>query len=199
MSQRLLNRVADIIANGGDGSSRNGDDGTRNNEGPSIVDQQLLDRVARIISQNEGQLSWAHKTKTRSNNNDLSAQPTSNLVPPRNSNEQEYGVPPREVPETVKELAGSPFELSPPEAVPRIASFDLTDDYDNIGYSASTQQQVVQDTYSDNSNRFQGNGKIELEQPRNAERIASFDIEGETPPAPFTPPQARGGYYTNNH
>lgn len=53
VDQSLLDRVADIISADGDGS----EDGTQENEGLSIVDSELFARIARIISQNEGQTS----------------------------------------------------------------------------------------------------------------------------------------------
>jgi len=189
VSQRLLNRVADIIANGGDASSR--DDGRQTNEGSSVVDQELLSRIARIIGQNDAQLSWAHKKHPSSDSN----QPSRSLSVPNSGDEQtEYGVPPKEVPPNAKELAGHQYELSPPEAVPRIASFDLREeDEDSLG-GYSTSQQLNQDSYADNTNRYQGNGRVQLGSPETAVRIASFDIEGEQPPAPYSPPQARNGY-----
>jgi len=179
VSQRLFNRVADIIANGGDGSSR-GSDGAQENEGSSIVDQELLNRIARIISQNDGQLSWSQK-----------GHGGEELDSPTNENEISYGVPPVEAPAGAKELAGTPFELSPPEPVPRIASFDFTDDDDS---SFSPQR----DSYSDNGNLYRGSDKLQLGEPETALRIASFDIEGEQPPLPYTPPQGRAqsGYST---
>lgn len=184
VSQRLLNRVADILASGGDGSSRGGDE-SQNIEGPSIVDQPLLDRIARIISQNDGQLSWSQKSHAKSDQGQQSSVP-----------QQEHGVPPTEVPETARELVGTQFELSPPELVPRIASFDITGDDDDGGYPVSPQ--VPQDSYADNRGYYQHqqqNGRPELGQLETALRIASFDIEGQQAPAAYTPPQGRA--YSN--
>ncbi|ODM93099.1 hypothetical protein Ocin01_13585 [Orchesella cincta] len=192
VSQRLLNRVADIIANGGDASSR--DDGRQTNEGSSVVDQELLNRIARIIGQNDAQLSWAHKKHSSSE----SGHPSRSLSLPKGSEEQVgYGVPPKEVPPNAGELAGEQYELSPPQPVPRIASFDVTDDDESSFGGYSTSGQLNQDTYADNSNLYQGNGKIQLGSPENAVRIASFDIAGEQPPAPYSPPQARNSGYHN--
>jgi len=197
VSQRLLNRVTDIIANGGDGSSTR-DDGGQSNEGASIVDKELLDRIARIISQNDGQTSWSQKNQVASGEN--AAQPARSLSLPSGEDQVGYGVPPKEVPPGAQELAGAQFELSPPEPVPRIAAFDLTDEdeesYTNAKYSSPSRPQ---DSYADSGNLYQSssNGRLELQEPESAARIASFDIQGEQPPAPYSPPQARG--YNNNN
>ena len=53
VDQRLLDRVADIFNSGGDGS----ESGPQDMEGYSIVGADLFERIARIISQNEGQTS----------------------------------------------------------------------------------------------------------------------------------------------
>jgi hypothetical protein len=52
VTQRLLNRIANIFSQSGHGS-----EGGQENEGDSVVDSTLLDRIARIINQNEGQTS----------------------------------------------------------------------------------------------------------------------------------------------
>jgi hypothetical protein len=111
-----LDRVADILSADGDGSEGNSQAQTQENEGLNVVDSELFDRIARIISQNEGQTSPVAP------------------VPQGPAITSDYGVPP----EVGSKLLGGSFEIGTPVAARRIAYFQLTDDNSlGTGYGVS--------------------------------------------------------------
>lgn len=114
VDQRLLDRVAAILSQDGDGDGFRGHEEPQEREGYNIVNSDFLQRIARIISQNEGQTS------------------PSAPHPQGPAITQEYGVPS----EVGQKLVGANFEIGQPFPARRIASFDLTDD--DGGYSSNS-------------------------------------------------------------
>jgi hypothetical protein len=201
VNQQLLDRVADIISRGGDGSEE-----SQGQEGNTVVDSELFERIARIISQNDAQqLPVDDQTPGGSGEAGKSpGNPSSSYGPPSPFHSATYGRPPPQV----RKLTGDGFVLGKPFAARRIASFNLDGDVgeDNglapptnsyggeAGSSyatASSSDSYISSLPSRNSvSRGFGNGqKIRFfGEPQFAESIAAFDIpESEVP-------QVKSGY-----
>jgi len=148
VDQRLLDRVADIISQGGDGSER----GAQENEAYSVVGEDLFARIARIISQNEGQSPPAEPN------------PSGPVITP------DYGVPSDF---STKLVGVGELELGKPFRAMRIASFELTDDNylggqgQGDGYAADASGYPAQRMFE----RIQY-----LSPPEISNRIAAFEI-----------------------
>jgi len=198
VDQRLLDRVADIISRGGDGSE-NEPQGT---EGSALVNDELLDRISRIISQNSNQQN-PQGDLTPGGAADQNKQggqqgPTNQYGPPSPFISYTYGPPHPQVAKLATTL-----ELGRPFPARRIASFMLEDDdlgrgdnYNNELSERSSyggqQFQVPQYAASSDSyvsslpSRFisadqdsQNNRVRFVGEPQMADSIAAFDIEDE--------------------
>lgn len=170
VDRRLLNRVARILSQGGDGSEQ---EDRQEREGHSVVGSDLFERIARIISQNEGQTSY-HAPALNGNSGLLTRPCIKNLKFHLKSGPAitpDYGVQ-RDVASRI--VGGSSFQLGQPEPARRIASFDLTEE-----------NSVDGDQYDDYS---QSGGFMFIMEPQQAERIASFAIPAATVP------KVNGGY-----
>jgi len=149
VDQRLLDRVADIISQGGDGSER----GIQENEAYSVVGEDLFARIARIISQNEGQSPPAEPN------------PNGPVITP------EYGVPS----DFSTKLVGlGEIELGKPFLAMRIASFELKDDDNYLGGQGQVDGYAAEASGYPTERLF---NRIQyLSPPELSNRIAAFEI-----------------------